>query len=51
MNTNTDSLGDCPRCETTLTSRHVLVEYETAAETRHYAECPQCRDVVRPQTG
>ncbi|WP_202614538.1 DUF7837 family putative zinc-binding protein [Halostella litorea] len=48
-NANTDSLGDCPHCETMLSRRHVLVEYETAAGQKHYAECPQCQDVVRPQ--
>lgn len=42
-------LGDCPECETTITSVEVLIEYETEdGETACWAECPGCRSVVDP---
>ena len=48
-NTGAETVGECPRCETTPSRHSVLVEYETDDGTRYYAECPECRDVVRPR--
>jgi len=43
------TIGVCPRCETAIDRRHVLIEYERSANaTGVYAECPGCREVVTP---
>lgn len=45
----TRPVGNCPDCETSITDRHVLIEYETATGPAMFAECPGCLDVVHPQ--
>ena len=40
--------GRCPNCETQIPATRALIEYETAAGTRVYSECPACLDVVHP---
>lgn len=45
------TLGDCPNCGVELPSAYLLIEYETeAGDTAIYAECPECDDVVAPET-
>ena len=48
MQTDRSILGDCPHCETTIGSRHVLIEYRTDGRQRFWAECPKCAEVVDP---
>lgn len=40
--------GSCPHCGTALARADVLVEYDAADETRLFAECLECDDVVHP---
>jgi hypothetical protein len=50
MPDNTQSLGDCPDCDETITTAWVLVEYEKEDGTEGvWAECPACKDVVAPE--
>ena len=48
MTRNVTIRGTCPHCETSLSSRDVLIEYETDTGTAAYADCPGCREVVNP---
>lgn len=41
-------LGTCPHCRAELTRGDVLIEYRRNGTTTHYAECPSCETVVRP---
>jgi len=42
------TLGDCPRCDTRISTARLLIEYDTPDGPAAYAECPSCRDVVHP---
>jgi NAD-dependent SIR2 family protein deacetylase len=42
------TLGRCPRCESQIPDRRLLIEYETDDGPAMFAECPACRDVVHP---
>lgn len=46
--TATTSLGYCPHCAVPVPSELLLIEYERAHGQSCYAECPACREVVRP---
>lgn len=48
MASNTATLGRCPVCRSEIPQYRVLIEYERNDERAAYAECPGCRDVVRP---
>lgn len=45
------SLGQCPRCAVPIPRALELIEYETTSGVSRFAECPACRDVVRPLPG
>ncbi|MGN8216362.1 DUF7837 family putative zinc-binding protein [Halococcus salifodinae] len=49
MTTQNSSFGTCPSCETGIPAGLVLIEYERADESAAFAECPGCREVVRPR--
>jgi predicted RNA-binding Zn-ribbon protein involved in translation (DUF1610 family) len=41
--------GPCSFCGETVTGRHVIIRYETAAgEPGLWAECPNCGEIVDP---
>ncbi len=41
--------GPCSFCGETVTDRHVIIRYETAAgEPGLWAECPNCGEIVDP---
>ncbi len=42
------ALGYCPHCGVPVPDEFVLIEYEREQGRGCYAECPACRDVVRP---
>jgi hypothetical protein len=42
------TLGDCPRCDTRISTARLLIQYDTTDGRAAYAECPGCRDVVHP---
>lgn len=44
-----DVLGHCPHCSVPIPSDLLLIEYDRRDGHSCYAECPACRDVVRPQ--
>lgn len=44
-------LGQCPRCAVPIPRALELIEYETTHGVSRFAECPVCRDVVRPHRG
>jgi hypothetical protein len=44
----TTTLGVCPHCETPITNRDLLIEYETVNGHSQYAECPGCVAVITP---
>lgn len=41
-------VGVCPNCTAAIPPARVLIEYESGDETRQFAECPDCREVVDP---
>ncbi|MFC3957323.1 hypothetical protein [Halovivax cerinus] len=43
------SIGDCPRCGSSLPRAAVLIEYEVGTCETAYAACPTCDDVVTPR--
>lgn len=45
------ALGQCPRCAVPIPRAFELIEYETTNGIARFAECPACRDVVRPHSG
>lgn len=42
------TLGTCPRCESTIPTGRLLIEYETDSGRDLFAECPGCEVVVTP---
>jgi hypothetical protein len=42
------TLGDCPHCDTRISTARLLIQYDTTDGPAAYAECPGCRDVVHP---
>ncbi|WP_440991933.1 DUF7837 family putative zinc-binding protein [Haloarchaeobius baliensis] len=42
-------VGDCPHCGTRLGRGDVLISYIEDERRRHWADCPDCREVVHPQ--
>jgi uncharacterized C2H2 Zn-finger protein len=49
MSTRPSSLGRCPHCGADIDSADALISYERDGDTTHYAECPSCLTVVRPE--
>ncbi|MDZ7730530.1 MAG: hypothetical protein U5K37_05930 [Natrialbaceae archaeon] len=49
MSTQPSTLGICPRCGETVPAGRLLIEYRRADGPAMYAECPGCRDVIRPE--
>ena len=49
MTTQDSSLGTCPSCNAAIPAGLALIEYERADRSAAFAECPDCREVVRPQ--
>lgn len=46
-----DVLGECPQCGREIPPAYLLIEYETEDGTvGRWAECPECTDVVAPDT-
>ncbi|WP_424016439.1 hypothetical protein ACOZ4N_11045 [Halorientalis pallida] len=43
-----ESLGNCPRCGTSIPSRNLLIRYERGDGHARYAACPDCETPVRP---
>jgi NAD-dependent SIR2 family protein deacetylase len=50
MATHAAPLGRCPDCEATIPAGSLLIEYERRDGPACYAECPDCREVVRPRS-
>ncbi|WP_254838790.1 hypothetical protein [Natronomonas marina] len=46
---NSKRLGRCPNCTTAIPEGRMLIRYRKGTETRLFAECPECRDVVHPE--
>lgn len=47
---NTPEPGACPECSAAIPPARVLIEYERGAgEATAFAECPGCREVIRPE--
>ncbi|WP_456071287.1 DUF7837 family putative zinc-binding protein [Haladaptatus caseinilyticus] len=42
-------LGTCPFCRATVPRSSLHIEYETEIGNTVYAECPGCREIVRPE--
>lgn len=41
--------GPCQFCGATVTQRHVIIQYETAAgDVGVWADCPDCGEIVDP---
>jgi len=50
MVNDTSFLGTCPFCGAEVERRHVILEYQAEdGETRVWAECPDCCEVVDPE--
>jgi len=48
--TDNPTLGSCPKCNESLSTGYLLVEYEKDdGTTGIWAECPDCDEVVSPQ--
>ena len=46
-----DVLGECPQCNHEIPPAYLLIEYEAEDGTiGRWAECPECTDVVSPDT-
>ncbi|WP_157972293.1 hypothetical protein [Saliphagus sp. LR7] len=46
---DTPALGICPECAAAIAPARVLIEYERGGgEVTAFAECPGCREVIRP---
>jgi hypothetical protein len=43
-------LGVCPRCNREIATFNILIEYEKNGQPAVYAKCPNCSDVVNPET-
>jgi hypothetical protein len=44
-------LGECPQCGQEIPQAYLLIEYEMEdGEAGIWAECPECADVVDPNT-
>jgi hypothetical protein len=50
MSTEGSRLGRCPECAAEIPARLSLIEYDKDGERAVYAECPDCRVPVRPQS-
>jgi len=50
MATHAASLGRCPDCGTSIPADRLLIEYERSDGPACYAECPNCREIVRPRS-
>ncbi len=43
------NLGQCPRCETTVSAGRLVIDYRHPEEwPRMLAECPNCSEIVAP---
>lgn len=49
MATTRSPVGRCPTCDAAIPGHRVLIEYERDDGPAAFAECPGCRDVVRPE--
>jgi predicted RNA-binding Zn-ribbon protein involved in translation (DUF1610 family) len=50
MTDGPEILGRCPDCGESISRTWLLVEYQTDdGDTRIWAECPDCDDVVAPE--
>lgn len=47
---DTPPLGTCPECAAAISPSRVLIEYDRGeGEVSAFAECPGCREVIRPE--
>lgn len=49
MNQLESGPGRCPFCHASIHPSDVLIAYEASAGSAVYAECGDCRNVVRPE--
>jgi DNA-directed RNA polymerase subunit RPC12/RpoP len=51
MSGDASPVGRCPQCGREIPEAYLLIEYETeAGETGRWAECPECDEVVSPNS-
>jgi len=48
MGTANSEVGRCPECEGSIPTYSILISYENDEGEQHYAECPECEEVVHP---
>ena len=46
----TTPLGSCPHCGNAVPRDRLLIEYERGDKYAVFAECPDCTEVVRPES-
>ena len=51
MSGDASPVGRCPQCGREIPEAYLLIEYETeAGETGRWAECPECNEVIDPNS-
>lgn len=48
MGTANSEIGRCPACGGAIPTYNILISYESDDGEQHYAECPECDEVVHP---
>ncbi|SDE00193.1 hypothetical protein SAMN05192552_10954 [Natrinema hispanicum] len=51
MTVENQTLGNCPFCNARVPKHQAIIEFETNGEQRVFAECPECGEVVDPESG
>ncbi|WP_438267235.1 DUF7837 family putative zinc-binding protein [Haladaptatus pallidirubidus] len=46
---NGSILGTCPFCRAAVPESSLHLEYKVQTERTVYAECPGCREIIRPE--
>lgn len=49
MSRSSIDVGRCPLCGQTIQEYDVLITYDQNKQTKQYAGCPDCGEVVRPE--
>ncbi|APE95687.1 DUF7837 family putative zinc-binding protein [Halodesulfurarchaeum formicicum] len=49
MPSTNQEIGRCPLCDSPITEFDVIIRYGRDNQTKRYAECPNCEEVVGPE--
>jgi len=50
MTAENQTLGNCPFCNARVPEHQSIIEFVTNGKQRVFAECPECREVVDPES-